>query len=247
MLTLVAFALVLTGMFAFGRLSTAEADYPPLPDGPLRDAVLGLADKTGVDVTDVRVVPETPSAGQYYAYVTGFGSDRVVVLHGLLMLLSSPAETTVVAAHELAHVDTNDSQRYAVLAGLGAALVTALVGAAAASSRVRHRAGTRRTRIADASAVPMVMALALLAGLLVMPALDAANRRFEWRADVTALESTADPAALRGVVGRAAQLYLEEPHPPWISRVLADHPSTAERIALADAWERRDLLERRGG
>jgi STE24 endopeptidase len=239
MLTLVAFVLVLSGVFAFGRLSTAEADYPPLPDGPLRGAVLKLADETGVDVTDVRVVPESVAAGQYNAYVTGFGSDRVVVLHGLLVLLSSPAETEFVAAHELAHVDSNDSLRRALLAGLGAALVTAMVGAAAASSRVRSRAGTRRTRIADASAVPMVMALALAAGMVVVPALDATSRRFEWRADVTALKATDDPAALRGAVSRSAQLYLKEPHPPWISRVLTGHPSTAERIALADAWENR--------
>jgi hypothetical protein len=40
-------------------------------------------------------------------------------------------------------------------------------------------------------------------------------------------------------VSRSAQLYLKEPHPPWISRVLTGHPSTAERIALADAWEYR--------
>jgi STE24 endopeptidase len=239
MLTLVAFVLVLTGVFAFGRLSTVEADYPPLPDGPLRTAVLALADETGVDVTDVRVVPESISAGQYNAYVTGFGSDRVVVLHGLLVLLSTPAETEFVAAHELAHVDTNDSLRRALLAGLAAALVTAMVGAAAASSRVRSRAGTRRTRIADASAVPMVMALALAAGMVAVPALDAAGRRFEWRADVTALGATDNPAALRGAVSRTAQLYLKEPHPPWIGRVLTGHPSTAERIALADAWDNR--------
>jgi STE24 endopeptidase len=239
MLTLVAFVLVLTGVFAFGRFSTVEADYPPLPDGPLRTAVFSLADETGVDVTDVRVVPESISAGQYNAYVTGFGSDRVVVLHGLLVLLSSPAETEFVAAHELAHVDTNDSLQRAILAGLGTALMTALVGAAAASARVRGSAGTRRTRIADASAVPMVMALALAAGMLVVPALDAASRRFEWRADVTALESTEDPAALIGAVSRSAQLYLKEPYPPWLSRVLTGHPSTAERIALADAWEAR--------
>jgi len=200
--------------------------------------VLALADESGVDVTDVRVVPETVAAGQYNAYVTGFGSDRVVVLHGLLVLLSSPAETEFVAAHELAHVDTNDSLRRALLAGLGAALVTALVGAAAASPRVRGRAGTRRTRIADASAVPMVMALALAAGMVVVPALDAAGRAFEWRADMTALQATGDPDALRGAVSRSAQLYLKEPHPPWISRTLTAHPSTAERIALADAWER---------
>jgi STE24 endopeptidase len=238
-LTLVAFVLVLTGVFAFGRLSTVEADYPPLPNGPLRAAVLALADETGVDVTDVRVVPETVAAGQYNAYVTGFGSARVVVLHGLLVLLSSPAETEFVAAHELAHVDTNDSLQRALLAGLGAAVVTALVGATAASSWVRSRAGARHIRIADASAVPMVLALALAAGMVVVPALDAASRAFEVRADMTALAVTDDPAALRGAVSRNAQLYLNEPHPPWISRVLTGHPSTAERIALADAWETR--------
>jgi Zn-dependent protease with chaperone function len=70
--------------------------------------------------------------------------------------------------------------------------------------------------------------------------MDAASRAFEAQADYTALEATGDPEALRGVVSRTAQLNLQQPHGPWIWRMLASHPSAAERAALADAWEARN-------
>lgn len=235
-LTLVAFALVLVGTVVFGRLTAAGTGYPSLPYGPLRDDVVALAGETGVGVSDVQVVPQTPTTTTYNAYVTGVGDTHVVVLYTTLLRRSTRAEVDVVAAHELGHVAADDSYRRALLASFGAALMTALVGAAATSGQVRRAARTRGVRVSDAPAVPMLIALTVAAGLLVTPVLDAASRAIELRADLTALQATGDPVALRAVVGRSAALYLSEPDPAWPWRMLSGHPSPAERVALADAW-----------
>ncbi len=238
-LTVAVAVLVLAGTVLSGRWTVSDTDYPSLPDGELRTHVLALADQIGVGVTDVQVVPETPSTTTYNAYVTGVGDDHVVVLYETLLRRSTPDEVSVVAAHELGHVHAHDSERRALLASLAAALATALVGAAASSRRVRRWAGTDGVRVSDAPAVPMLVALTVAAGVLVVPALDTASRALELRADLTALDVTDDPAALRVVVARSAALYLHEPDPalPW--RLLSGHPSPGERIALADAWEAR--------
>jgi STE24 endopeptidase len=238
-LTLVAFVLVLAGSLLSGRLALSEPRHPSLPEGGLRTDLLALADDIGVDVTDVQVVPQSPTTTDYNAYVTGMGGDHVVVLYETLLLRSTRDEVEVVAAHELGHVRARDSERRALLAGLGAALLTALVGAAATSQQVRRRARTQSLRISDAPAVPMLIALTVAAGALVLPVLDAASRAIEVRADFTALQVTHDPPALRAVVARSAVLYLEGPHDAWPWRMLSSHPSPAERIAMADAWQAR--------
>jgi STE24 endopeptidase len=235
-LTLVAFVLVLAGTVLSGRLSASETSYPALPDGPLRSDIVAIADNIGVGLSDVQLVPQTPTTTTYNAYVTGVGDHHVVVLYETLLLRSTRAEVGVVIAHELGHVVEQDSDRRAVLASLGAALVTAFVGAAATSSAVRRRARTQTLRISDAPAVPMLIALAMAGGVLVVPALNAASQAFELRADMTALDATGDPESLATVVRRAAALDLQNPHPGWLTRATAVHPSPAERIALSDAW-----------
>jgi len=217
-----------------------ESRYPALPEGQLRGDVFALAGELGVDVSDVQVAPQTATTTQYNAYVTGLGDHHVVVLYETLLLRSTPAEVWVVAAHELGHVAAGDGSRRALLASLGAMAMTALVGAAATSSRVRRRASTQQVRIADAPAVPMLIALTVAAGVLVLPVLDSASRAFELRADVTALQATDDPRALRSVVARSAVLYLDEPDPAWPWRLLSGHPSPVERVALAEAWAARE-------
>jgi len=238
-LTLAAFALVLAGTVLAGRLSVSETRYASLPDGPLRSEIVSIADDIGVGVTDVQVVPQTPTTTIYNAYVSGVGDHHVVVLYETMLLRSTRAEVRVVAAHELGHVAARDSDRRALLAGLGAALVTALVGAVATSPAVRRRAKTLTVRISDAPAVPMLIGLTMAAGMVVVPALDAASRAFELRADLTALEATGDAEGLAAVVRRAAALNLEDPYPAWIVRVRSGHPATAERVALAAAWRGR--------
>ena len=238
-LTLVALVLVLGGSLASGSLVVTSSGYPSLREGQLRTDVMALADDLGVGVRDVQVVPRTPSTTTYNAYVTGVGDDHVVVLYETLLARSSRDDVRVVAAHELGHVAEHDSERRAVLAGLGAAVMTALVGAAATWRPVRRRARTQELRISDAPAVPMLIALTVAAGVLVIPVIDAASRAFEVRADLTALEATDDPAALAAVVSRSAGLYLTDPDPAWPWRILSGHPSPGERMRLAEAWAAR--------
>ena len=151
-LTLVVFVLVLAGTVLSGRLAASDTRYPSLPDGPLRSDIVAFADAVGVGVSDVQVVPETPTTTNYNAYVTGVGDDHVVVLYETLLLHSTQTEVAVVAAHELGHVAEHDSDKRALLASLAAALVTAFVGAAATRRRcdgaglVRRRCGSRTRR-----------------------------------------------------------------------------------------------------
>jgi STE24 endopeptidase len=62
----------------------------------------------------------------------------------------------------------------------------------------------------------------------------------EAEADWKALELTKDPAALEGLMREFASTSLEQPSPPlWVQLMLGTHPTLADRVAMARAWEAR--------
>jgi predicted Zn-dependent protease len=73
-----------------------------------------------------------------------------------------------------------------------------------------------------------------------MPLDNAVSREMEAEADWIALETTRDPAAARALFRGFTREALQDPTPPgWAYQALETHPSIAERIAMATAWERR--------
>ncbi len=66
------------------------------------------------------------------------------------------------------------------------------------------------------------------------------SRRLETEADWQALGLTNDPEAARGLFEAFPETALADPDPPAWARVLLEtHPSVLDRIATAEAWERR--------
>jgi STE24 endopeptidase len=65
------------------------------------------------------------------------------------------------------------------------------------------------------------------------------SRHIEARADAHALDLTHDPAAFVAMQQRLAETNLAEPDPPaawqWF---FGNHPTTAERVAMAGDWVR---------
>lgn len=236
-LSLAAALLVGAGSWLVATLSSSAGDLPSLREGEPRTEALALADEIGVEVSDVTVVPETPTTTIYNAYVSGIGDDHVVVVYESLLARSEPDEVRFVLAHELAHVASDDAARRAVLSGLAMGLGVAVVGLVATSMRLRRRSGIEAgSGIAHATGVPMLVAVGVAVAVLVVPVLDASSRAIELRADEVALTATEDPDGMAGAVRRAAGLNLEDPYPSWLERVASSHPSTAERVALAEAW-----------
>jgi STE24 endopeptidase len=61
----------------------------------------------------------------------------------------------------------------------------------------------------------------------------------ESEADWKALQTTRDPAAVRGLFVGFARTSLGDPDPPaWAHILLDSHPTLAQRVAMAEAWRR---------
>ena len=202
--------------------------FTPLGDGDTRRDVIELADAAGLKVENVFQVDASRRTSAANAYVNGLGATKRVVLFDTLLERFTREETRLVVAHEFAHVRHRD-------------VVRSLVHLALAAP-AGLRAADRLARRLDPSggAGPSVPALALAVGLvgaiLVVPG-NRLSRAVERRADSFALELTGAPAAFTSFERRIVLANLADPDPPrWLTALLASHPPTVERIAMAAAY-----------
>jgi STE24 endopeptidase len=212
--------------------------FEPLPAGKLRSDVLELARRAGVDVGEVYEMDASRRTTAANAYVAGLGSTKRVVLYDTLLEDFSPDEVRLVVAHELGHVHYDDVPR-----GLLYVAIVAPFGMFAVA-RLAEWMGPRDS-LGTAAAVPAVV----LAISLVTPAVtiisNQLSREVEARADRYSIELTGEPDALIGFQRRIAVQNVSDPDPPpWVTFLLATHPSVVDRIGQALAVSQ---AEARGG
>lgn len=207
-------------------------DFESLSAEGTPEVLRDIADAHGPAGTQI-VVASDDRGADFLAYATGFASSsRIVVSESLLAL--DDAQVSTVLAHELGHVRAGDAARTAILFAVGVAGAVILVALVGASERTRRRLGWQS--LGSVEAVPAVVALVALVALVGGVTNQVVSRQMEERADVEALEATRDPETF---VGLQLSLVLDssrQPHPNWLERSIASHPSAAERIAVARTW-----------
>ena len=211
--------------------------FTPMPDGPLRTSLLQLADQDHVPVKDVLVADASRRTTALNAYVSGFGSTRRIVVYDNLLKTASPQEIRLIVAHELGHAKRNDvltgTLVGALAVGVGACALFLLLG----SARVQSWAGIDGPR--DPRAVAALLALVTVIGVLTGPAQQLISRRIEARADVHALDLTAEPTDFAQMQRRLALSNIGDLDPPPILfGLFSSHPTTPQRIAMARTWAR---------
>jgi STE24 endopeptidase len=207
--------------------------FEPLPDGALRQDVLGLARKAGVDVGQVYRVDASRRTTGTNAYVWGLGKTKRVVIYDTLIDKYPEEQTRSVVAHELSHVKHRDVPRgllwLAIVAPAGVFLVKEL--------------GERFNRGQSLGLPAAIPALALSVSIVSFTLGSASNvlsRQVEHRADDFALELTNDPAAFIDLQRRLAITNIADPDPPRLYHLIfGTHPTTMERIGYGLTWARR--------
>jgi STE24 endopeptidase len=93
-------------------------------------------------------------------------------------------------------------------------------------------------------AVPLALLVVFVFQLAVLPAQNVISRRMEGEADWKALRTTRDPEAARSLFRELSETSLGDPSPPtWAYVLLQTHPTLAQRVAMANAWEERAKTE----
>jgi len=230
--------LVVVGSFLWPVLvEPAFNSFEPLPAGQLRSDLLALAEENGTPVQDVLVSDASRRTTALNAYVSGFGSTRRIVVYDTVLDRLPDDQIESIAAHELGHVAADDVLTGTLLGALGGAGGVALLGWVLTSPRLLRRAGADGP--GDPAVVPLLLLLVAAGTLVTMPVQNLVSRHVEARADVAALDLTRDPAAFIAMQRGLAESNLSDPEPPAAWRwFFGSHPTTAERIAMAEDWAR---------
>lgn len=202
------------------------------PDDPQLVATYDrLARAEHVEHVPLAVEKVSGDTSQANAYAFGvLGTRRIVVWDTLLDGRFTDREIAVVLAHELGHQAGRHIEKGIAWFGL-----FALPGAWLVMRLTRRRGGMAR-----AEAVPLALLVIVCFSLVTGPFQNAISRRIEADADWRALRTTRDPDAARGLFTRFASTSLSDPSPStWVYLLVENHPTLAQRIAMARAFEER--------
>lgn len=206
--------------------------FEPLPaDSRARADVLDLGREAGVEIGEVYKIDASRRVTSLNAFVDGIGSSKRVVLYDNLLRSAERPELRSVVAHELGHVAHSDIRR-----GLTYVAIVAPFGLLFVRELVRAIGEQTDTAPNVPAAVPAyLLAIGIATFVLNIPG-NQLSRKVEASADRFALEITGDPQGLIDLQVRLARTNLSDPDPPALySAVFATHPSTMQRIGMAEA------------
>lgn len=202
-----------------------------LEDSSLLERFRKLADGTTLKVEGVYRLELSSETKKANAALAGLGHTRRVLLGDTLLEQFTPDEVDVVFAHELGHHVHGHLVKMIAIH-----VVTALAGFWLVDVLLRHAAPALGYESFSApAALPMVLLVLSLFGLLLTPIDNALSRWFERQADRYALARTGNAPAFRSAFIKLARVNKANPDPhPVIAWLFYDHPPIRQRVALAE-------------
>ena len=195
-----------------------------------------LADKQDVEDVPVRVENVSEYTEQPNAYALGLGDTRRIVPWDTLVDTFPCNEVRSVVAHEFGHL-----QHDHIAKSIGWSALFALPAAFIVTLLTRRRGG-----LGDPRAVPIALLVVTMLQLAASPITSGSSRRMEAEADWAALEATRDADSMVALHHRFTEQALSDPDPPdWFHWAFDSHPSGAERVAMAKAWQSYEAGRRR--
>jgi STE24 endopeptidase len=224
-------AAVFVGIAALFSFVAPYLDFTttPLEDKALLEAASQYESKYGLGHIPLRVEKVSPDTDEANAYAFGMGpSRRVVFWDTILRDPFTEEEQKVVLAHELGHHASKHLPK-----GIGWFALFAIPGAWILMRLTRRRGG-----MVNPAAIPLALFVVAALQLATLPLSNHLSSRMEAEADWKALQVTRDPAGLEQLMVTLGKTGLGDPDPPFLAKlVFGDHPSLADRIAMARAFE----------
>lgn len=202
--------------------------FMPLPDGPLRDRLVALADRTGFRARSIQVMDGSKRSRHSNAFFTGFGKFRKVVLFDTLVQQLSETELAAVLAHEIGHYKKRHIVKLMVFSTASLLLAFAVIAWLAQQAWFYHAFGFEPGQLA-----PALLLFTLLSGVVTFwftPLANVWSRRYEYEADAFAAAAMTETQSLTGALRKLNQKNLSNltPHPLY-SGFYYSHPTLLER------------------
>ncbi len=200
----------------------------PLPEGPLKDRLMALADRTGFHARTIEVMDGSKRSGHSNAFFTGFGRFRRIVLFDTLIAQLAPEELEAVLAHEIGHYRLGHIPK-----GLALAAVFQFVGFGVVAWLARQWWFNTAFGFPTDTLAPAFLLFGLLSGLVTFwltPVFNWRSRKHEYEADAFARDAMHSAAPMVAALRKLAEKNLTNltPH-RWYSAFYYSHPTIVER------------------
>ena len=209
--------------------------FTPLPEGSLRERLLGLAQRTQFRIQSIQLMDGSKRSRHSNAFFTGFGRFRKIVLFDTLVQQLTETELEAVLAHEIGHYKKKHIPRM-----LAFSAITSLAGFYVISVLARQDWFYRAFGFQPAAfnlqpsvIAPALLLFGLLAGTVTFwfsPVMHWRSRRYEYQADAFAARVMNEAQSLVGALRKLNEKNLSNltPH-PWYSGFYYSHPTLLER------------------
>lgn len=200
----------------------------PLPEGDLRERLMGLSERTGFRASTIEVIDGSKRSGHSNAFFTGFGRFRRIVLFDTLIGQLEPVELEAVLAHEVGHYRKGHVPKMLAWMACVELAAFAAIHFLAGSSWFNPAFGFAAGELA-----PAFLLVGLLGGAVMFwftPAGNLLSRKHEYEADDFARRAMGSAEPLVGALRKLATKNLSNltPH-PWFSGFYYSHPTLVER------------------
>ncbi|MBH9578285.1 M48 family metallopeptidase [Inhella proteolytica] len=209
--------------------------YTPLEPGPVRSAVLAMAQANGVPTAEVYTFDASRQTQRISANVSGLGSSAQVRLNDNLLKRTSLPEIRAVMGHELGHYVLNHGLK--MLMQFTLLILFGFLFCQWALSRLFAHFGARwgTQAVGDVASLPLLAAVFSFFMLLATPVFNTIVRTQEIEADRFGLNLARDPHGFAEAMLKLADY--RKPDPGALEEfVFFHHPSARHRIHDAMRW-----------
>jgi STE24 endopeptidase len=208
--------------------------YTPAPPGPVRDAVVALAEKAGVPHDKIYIYNGSKQSNRYTANVSGIGgSARIAMSDVMFQKGADIAEVRGVVGHEMGHYKHGHiflfTFAYAALAIVAFGLIQLSYPWAA-----RLMGGP--ANIADPAGLPVLMAIFATLALIGAPLPNTAIRMAETDADTFSMHVANEPDGMARALVKTIEYRASSPS-ALDEFLFYDHPSVERRVRRAMEWK----------
>jgi STE24 endopeptidase len=209
--------------------------YKPVEEGPIKRAVIAMAQANGVPADNVYVFDASRQTTRVSANVSGLFGSAAVRLNDNLLRRASEAEIRAVMAHEIGHYALNHIPK--MLLQFGLLIAAGFMFSAWAMRGLLARWGLRWrvAGVGDVATLPLLAAVFSVYLFAITPLTNTIIRTQEVEADLWGLNLAREPMGEAEVLLKLVEYRKADPGPVE-EFVFFDHPSARTRIYNAMRW-----------
>ncbi|HEY1214297.1 MAG TPA: M48 family metallopeptidase [Bryobacteraceae bacterium] len=214
--------------------------YRPLPNSPLKNAILSLARANGISGTQVYVMDESRQSKRVSANVSGlFGTERIT-LNDNLLRRCSPQGVLSTMGHEMGHYVLHHI--YSGVFFFSVIIAVVFPALRWIADRALRLWGPRWqiASVGDPAALPLLLLILSTFSFFGTPLINSYTRAQEYEADIFGLNAARQPDG-EAEVDLLLGEYRKLDPTPIEEFFFFDHPSGRTRIYAAMRWKAENL------